>query len=204
MQNHLPSILLFAAAANMDSFMLGLSYGLKKTRIGWKTNSIVGVITAIGTALSMLFGQGILAFFPFGSANAAGGLLILGIGLAGFLRFALPQEPNQESDQGSSQESGQNTGQNPDPNAGVKTLTTKEVVWLSLALTVNNIALGVGASFTGMHVLSTTLCSFAISVLFLHSGNTLGSQSRLPIHARLAEGLANLMIILLGLYEMLI
>lgn len=200
MQNHLPSILLFAAAANMDSLLIGLSYGLKKTRIGWKANSIVGLITAIGTALSMLFGQGLLTFFPFGSANVAGGLLILGIGVAGFLRFALPQE----SDQKPNQESAQNPGQRPSQQPDTKTLTAREVIWLSLALTVNNIALGVGASFTGMHVLPTTLCSFVISVLFLYGGNTLGYQSRLPIHARFAEGLANLMIVLLGLYEMLI
>lgn len=211
MQIHLPSILLFAAAANMDSFLIGLSYGLKKIRINGKINNIVGIITAIGTALSMLFGQGILTLFPFGSANAAGGLLILGIGLAGFLRFALPQESNpvsnqenRESDQKLTRESGQKADLKSKSDTGGKTLTIRQVVWLSLALTVNNIALGVGASFTGMHVLSTTLCSFLISVLFLYSGNTIGYQSILPLHARYAEGLANLMIVLLGLYEMLI
>lgn len=180
---HLLSMLLFSVSSNLDSLVVGLSYGIKKIPIYWHTNVLVGCISFTGTVLSMLFGKSLLLILPEGLANMAGGIIILLIGAVGLARML------------SDKTSGP---------AAVNGLTIREGVLLGAALTVNNVGLGVGVSITGLPLLPTSLCSFFFSLAFLYAGNRIG-RIQLPVYVDiLVQPLAHLLMIALGLYEIIV
>lgn len=183
---HLFSALLFGVSSNIDNLVVGLSYGIKKTKINWNTNGIVGLISFTGTVLSMLLGKSLLTVLPQGLPNLFGGLVIMLIGAAGFIRFLI----------------GRNSGQTEE--TAVTVISTREAFLLGFALTVNNAGLGVGASITGLPVLPTALCSFFFSLFFLYAGNRIGSTGLPRRFERLAEPAADLLMVVLGLYEIFI
>lgn len=183
MQTHVPSVILLAAAANMDNLIMGVSYGIRKTKISRLSNLIIGLVTALGTALSLALGQSILPVFPERLANIVGGGMIAAIGAAGLLRSFILHTPLEKE---------------------LRLLTWKESLLLGLALTVNNAAIGIGAGITGMSVLPAAACSLAASLLFLRGGNWVGYRHISPQAGRGAEFLANLLMLCLGLYEILV
>ena len=70
--------------------------------------------------------------------------------------------------------------------------------------TLNNIGLGIGASITGLPVLSTALGSFLFSLVFLYIGNLVGRSKLSEVVGAFAEPLAALLMIGLGVYEIFI
>lgn len=186
MQLHLLSVLVFCVSSNMDSLVVGLSYGMKKIPIHWLTNVLVGLISFAGTILSMLFGKRLLTVIPVSFANLFGGMIIILIGAAGMLRLFI----------------GRKSGHSGETAANV--LTIRETVLLGAGLTVNNIGLGVGASITGFPLRATACCSLLCSLVFLCAGNRIG-YTRLPRRfEKFAEPVADVLMILLGLYEIFI
>lgn len=186
MQLHLLSTLLFVFTANADNLAVGLSYGIKKVPIGWRANLVIALITLIGTVSSMLFGKSILLLLPEHFAGILGGLIIILIGLAGLIRFFVQKRTGTPE------------------NTRIQALTIKEAVLLALALTINNIGLGIGASITGLPISTTAACSFLSSVLLLRWGNRIGRSRLAKLVGSYAEPLANLLIISLGIYEIFI
>ncbi len=170
----------------MDSFAVGLSYGLRRVRIRWADDLLMGGITFAGTALSMLPGEFIPLLTPHAAGLLGGGIIFLaGLGgLAGCLR---------------------SSGGAHVPLRGGPCLpmTRRQAAAAGTALTMNNIGLGVGAGIAGMPLLPASLLCLGCSLVFLYTGNRLG-RSRLAARAgRLAEPAANLALIGLGLYELL-
>ena len=53
---HLISSLLFALSANIDSFIVGMSYGIKKSDISLLKSTIISLVTLIGTIAAILMG----------------------------------------------------------------------------------------------------------------------------------------------------
>ena len=170
----------------MDNLVVGLSYGLKKTKINWLTNVIVGLISFSGTVLSMLLGKSLLTLLPQRLTNILGGLVIVLIGAAGLIRFLI----------------GRNSDNAEEPAGAV--IPIREAFLLGFALTVNNVGLGVGASITGLPVLPTALCSFFFSLFFLYAGNRLGRAELPRRFQKFAEPAADLLMMILGLYEIFI
>ena len=75
------SALLFGISANIDTLVLGFSYGIKKQRISLKTNLLLSLITLAGTLLSIGLGLHLASFLSLQAAQIAGSLLLIGLGL---------------------------------------------------------------------------------------------------------------------------
>lgn len=191
MQIHLLSALLFGVSSNTDNLVVGMSYGIKKMPIRWSENLIVALITFMGTVLSMILGKSVLLFLPQKLAGILGSVIIILIGAVGLVKFFMKTKKPEE-------ESGEET------ELALQTLTRTEALILGLALTLNNIGLGIGASITGLPVLSTALCSFLFSLLFLYIGNLIGRSKIAELVGEFAEPLASLLMIGLGVYEIFI
>ena len=56
---YIVSVFLFAAAANLDSFVVGLSYGVRRVHIQFRANLLIAGIVMLGTFLSMVLGAGL-------------------------------------------------------------------------------------------------------------------------------------------------
>ena len=188
---HLLSIVLFALSSNLDSFVVGMSYGVKQVRIGLRPNLLIGGITFIGTALSMVCGKGLLRLIPVRAASILGSAVIILIGVycLGSYLLRVVFHPARE-ERGAA--------------AGIKLLSNRAAAILGIGLTVNNMGLGIGASIAGLSVFTTSLCSLLSSLLFLWSGNRLGHRLFTGGIGRYAEPAASVIIIVLGVYELFV
>lgn len=188
---HLISSILFGLSANVDSFVIGVSYGLKKVHITLAVNLVIGFITFLGTLLSISLGEKLLFFFPPAIAKYIGCGVLIFLGFYYLIIYLIKKEPSELKTADIFSET-------------PTTLSWKEAISVSLALTLNNAGMGVGASISGIPLISTSLLSFLFSASFLFWGNKLGKSSLLLRLSKYAEPASGLLIILLGIYELLI
>ena len=85
--------------------------------------------------------------------------------------------------------------------SAVKNISLKETLVLSMVLTISNVALGIGASITGMPELITSLTTFVCSYVFI---GTVQKFKRLNFKGKYADIISGIILIILGLYELTI
>lgn len=191
------SILLFALSSNMDNFIIGTSYGIKKIQINFAANLVIGVITCVGTVLSMLAGRGLLGFVPEAAAKLLGSTVLLIIGgacLAKYLyqKIKPPGGPSSAAD-----------GLEKYDKDKSKRIELRESLALGCALSINNIGLGVSASMAGLNIAAASAASLICSLLFIYAGNLFGNGCISKFFGKYAEPLASVIIILLGVFAMI-
>ncbi|MGC4019169.1 MAG: manganese efflux pump [Muricomes sp.] len=198
---HLIPALLFALSANIDSFIIGISYGIKKSNISLLKSVLISLVTLAGTVSAILMGTKISQYLPSASSQAIGCALLIGLGLYyilkslfSYLRTKLkkPEVTSNEFTPDSSD------------NHSIKDslLTMKEGILVGLALSINNVGMGIGASITGLKLVPTAIISLLVSVIFLYAGNVIGKTKMPRISDRMADVLSGLILIGLGLYEL--
>lgn len=87
-------VFLFSFSANIDSFIIGISYGLRKTKIRPSQNLFIAFITLCGTLGALLFGSGIQKLFTLPFTDSAGSLILLALGVYYLLKFLIPNLKN--------------------------------------------------------------------------------------------------------------
>lgn len=178
------STVTFAACSTADGFAVGLSLGLRRVRIGWASNLMVGLVTLLGTALSMLLGCRLTAYISPGTARLLGGGIILIMGAWGLITSQQERPPD-------------NLETGP-----TMVIAQPSAALLGCALAFNNVGLGIGASMTGLHPIPTALLSLGCSLIFLWGGNRLGRSRLAAIAGNWSECCANWLMILLGIWEL--
>lgn len=179
------STITFAACSTVDGFAVGLSLGLRRVRISWVSNLMVGFITLLGTALSMLVGCRLTSHIPPGIARMVGGGIILAMGIWGL--NCAPQKDSSNSIQ----------------SGPIVTIAQHSAALLGCALAFNNVGLGIGASMAGLHPIPTALLSLGCSLIFLWGGNRVGRSRLASITGNWAECCANWLMVGLGIWELL-
>lgn len=187
------SSLLFSISANVDNFVVGLSYGIKGIKIGGLSNLIISLVTFAGTILSMLFSKFIIRFIPRHVTSIIGSIILIAIGGWTIIGPLLKNT----NDKG--------ILNNPEKADKDKSLhiDSKESITLALALSLNNIGLGVGASMAGLNIVTTSLLTLVFSLIMIRIGYILGEvylSNRFSEKATLVSGI---LIVLLGVGELL-
>lgn len=164
------SALLFAVSADIDVFLIGLSYGIKKQRIPLPANLCISSITFAGTLIAILAGSSLAAFVPQRAAVIAGSALLILLGLYYCLKYLVTAYPKRRDCPKAVS----------DLSAAVRqealSMSRKDMLFLGLALAVNNAAMGIGASFGGIPILLTSSLTLLLAMLFLALGNGLGTR----------------------------
>ena len=199
---HLISSLLFAISANIDSFIVGMSYGIKKSNIDLLKSTVISLVTLTGTVIAILMGTQISQFLPASSTQAIGCALLIGLGLYYIIKsfFSYIREKIKKAEV-KSNECGSGTQNNVPAKASL--LTMKEGLFLGLALSINNFGMGIGASITGLKLLHTAVMSLVVSVIFLYAGNLIGKTKVPHISDQSADFISGLILAALGIYELL-
>jgi putative sporulation protein YtaF len=142
----------------------------------------------------MALGKLLLKVIPENIENSLGSIILLLIGLWSILKPLL-----KGSDSGSILE-------NPEKVDIDKSsvIDAKESVILALALTVNNIGIGIGASITGLNIAVTSLLTFAASIIMITVGYFIGSRYLSRVVNKRTAIISGLLIIILAVYELLI
>ena len=191
---HILSSLLFAFSANIDNFVVGLSYGIKKIKIGFMSNLLIALISLAGTVLSMLAGKIIFSFIPKNVSNYVGSIMLILIGTWTLVKPLLKNKPSDDILDHPEKADIDNSS----------SIDVKESIVLACALTINNVGLGIGASITGLNIVMTSLLTFIFSLLMIIIGHTFGSYYLSKVFSKRAAFVSGLIIIALGVYEMFI
>lgn len=185
------SSLVFALSSNIDNFVVGLTYGIKRIKINFISLFVIALITTFGTVISMTLGKAIFYFISAELANLIGGLILIIIGLWGIIKYFF--------------KIGDKIINNPEKIDRDKSLSidAKEAIILAIALSFNNIGLGVGASFSGLNLTITSVITFIFSFLMLVWGRLVGMKYFSKALEDKAMIFSAILIVILGIYEII-
>lgn len=205
------SSLLFGISASLDALLVGISYGIRHIRIRLWQNLAISLITLLGTCLSVGLGHRMAAFLPDLVSEYAGSLVLILLGLYYMVKWMITHlhllrrkaapgsfaEPDAAAAGNDMLCTASVHGPQPPP-----CLQPAEVLTLSLTLSLNNLSAGFSASLAGLPLLSAAAGTFVCSVLFLLSGNRLGSCRWLQLAGCAAEPASGILLIGLGLIQL--
>lgn len=194
------SVFLFSLSANIDSFTVGLAYGISGIRIDYKSNLLIAIITSLGTFISMAIGLFIKEFISSRILSLIGCILLVSLGI---LIIVKSFENRKLDEENTSYSDILVEHQKKDENEIVY-IDIKESIALGLALSLNNFGLGIGASTIGINIYLTTIVTFILSILCILFGVKLGKKYLSKRLKQYADVISGLIIIFLGLYEFFI
>lgn len=198
---HWISVLLIAFASNLDNLAIGISLGVRSTKIPAYSNGIIAGITMAGTYLSMNAGAFISEFISEKTANLLGAAVIVIIG-AWSAATSLRSKTTRRTT--SDDRDLVHVIRNPD-DADVdhnQVISLKESAVLGMALALNNMATGLGAGATGVSAMWTTIAAGVFSLFFIKFGSEFGLTVARSWFGRYSEMVAGILLLLIGLYEM--
>jgi putative Mn2+ efflux pump MntP len=162
MFDQMASSLLFGVAANTDNLTIGVAYGMKRRRIRWQQNLVIGVVTTLVTLVAMALGRQIRDMLPLRMPDILGGAL-----LVAFAAWNVYWERCGASDRPSVPAS---------RFAQRNSVGMGETLFLSGTLSINNVGLAIAGGIGGVGYLSAALSIFGFSVAMLALGQTVGSN----------------------------
>ena len=154
------STLLFGIAANADNLTLGFAYGLKGRRIGWLANLLIAIITTAITLVALIFGRAISALLPVGLPTVVGGSLLVALAA-----WSLFRDRNRQLEHSAVARTD-----------GRGSIGLTETLYLSGALSINNIGLAVAGGIGGIDPAPAAISIFFFSVVMLVLGQALSAK----------------------------
>lgn len=196
------SVFLLSLSANIDSFTVGLAYGMKNIQIDHKSNILIATITSMGTFISMGIGLFTKRLVPAKALSVIGCIILIVLGISMILNSLKSKKDVSEKDENSYTEILIRPQVADVDKSGY--IDMKEATTLGFALSLNNFGLGVGASATGINIHLTTICTFILSVLCIIIGVRIGKKCISKTLRKYADLISGIMILALGLYELLL
>jgi putative sporulation protein YtaF len=201
------TLLLLAFAVSLDSFSTGLTYGLRKVTIPFKSISIISICSATTLLIAMLVGQTIQTFISPEVAGRFGGLILILLGAVVLYQFFRPEKEVEVKEEKTL------------INFEIKsiglviqilrrpltadfdksgTITGIEAFMLGIALSLDAFGAGIGAALLSFSPIILALAVMMMSFLFLNGGLKMG---RFFSHIRWIQRvsfLPGLLLILIG------
>ena len=160
--------LLLAISSSIDSLGIGITYGIKKTKISKIGKIVLFVISLVVTYISILFGNTIQYILPKFFTNFIGCLILICMGI--YICF---QALKKEKDS-------QNIFNNPissDLNHS-KVIEPKEALILAIALSLDSFCIGVCGAITDINLSFFPFLVSIFQLVFLNLGSYLGINIR--------------------------
>jgi len=202
---HIFSALIFAIVVSIDNFTVGIAYGVKKIRISPSSNILIGLISSLGTLLSMILGLAIINLISAKTANLLGCIILLTLGIYFIIDFFKKKFNIQSFKLQLKPDLSVCTVLLNYPEfADVDksgTLELKESIMLAFALALNNFGLGIGVGITGINIIQVTIFTFITSILSILIGYTIGQKYLSKLLGDYASLFSGCLIIFLSIYE---
>lgn len=196
--------LLLSVSANLDTFAVCISYGMKKVKLSFIGALLISLITSLGTFLSMYLGKIITNFISPKIVTIIGGILLLILGLKIVIDFLKKYRKSHVEDllrhkKVSYGEILDNPIKADADNSG--DIDIKECITLSIALTLNNLSVGIAASIAGISILLNTLFTFILTWINIGIGFYVGRRYASKLVGKYSDLVSGILIIILGIYQ---
>ena len=206
--NIIPSIFL-AFSESLDSLIIVIAYVVKKIRIGLFINIVIALIVNCGTFISMVLGSVLNKFIPIIICNYVGAILLLIVGLYMIVEYLKKSKSLKQDNSKTTNDIMESLDydeimiQNKTSDAdGSGNIELREAVTLALALSVNNFALGLGASMSGISIPLTTIFTFVFSIVILIIGLKLGNSILSKVLGKYSPLFSALIILIMGIVQL--
>ena len=173
------SLLLFLAAANLDTALLAMSWSLRRRRLSRRAALVIAGVTTAATWLSLVLGGLASGWLPAAVSGRVGGGLLLAMGV-----WVLADGPGERAEE---------------PPVPV---SLGESAGLALTLGANNAGMGVGAGLAGSGPSLAALCNLFLTAGALALGRWLGGRTRGTWFTRWAPVGSGVLLIVLGAVEL--
>lgn len=207
---HVISTLLFVISANLDNLAISIAYGMDNIKIKKASNLLIALISGLGTFISMFIGKSIINFLSPFIANLLGCILLIAIGGWFIIDFIIKNNNNSSNHMNkvnkNTLEHYTDILSNPiivDKNNS-NSIDIRESLSLSIALALNNFALGFSASITGLNIYLTSVFTFFFSFICIIIGSAIGKSYFSKLFGKYSSLISGLIIILLGIYEIFV
>lgn len=206
------TLLLLALAVSLDSFSVGLTYGLRKMRIPLKSILIIACCSAATLSIAMMIGHVIVRFISPEAAGTVGGVILIGIGAWVLYQFfrpekereLLPHEKTIVTLEIKSLGLVINILQKPMSADFDKsgTITGIEAIMLGLALSLDAFGAGIGAALLGYSPVVLALMVAAMSSLFVFGGMRIGAIFAHNSFMQKFSFLPGVILIIIGIWKL--
>lgn len=201
------SALILAISASLDSLSVGIAYGCDNIKISLKNITIISLITAFGTLISMILGYFLSSFLTETLSNIIGSILLICIGLWFIISFFSKKNEQPIDIQLPSEGCNyKNILGNPSmaDTDNSKTIDTKECICLSIALSLNNLGLGISASITGINPITATILTFLTGMMFFLLGFIIGKKFLSKFLGDYSNLFSGILILALAVFQVLL
>ena len=151
------SCVLLAISVSIDALGIGITYGLKNTRISICSIFILCILSLFFTSISISLGNELLSILPHLYVKIIGCIILFVIGIA-IICQALKNK-NLSYDLDNSQK-----------------IEWKEAILLGIALSIDSIGVGIGSSLLGLTTLFFPILVASFQLLFLSIGKFISSK----------------------------
>jgi putative sporulation protein YtaF len=222
---HLISSILLAVSSNLDNLGVAIAFGMRKVQVQWKANLLIAALTGIGTLLSMK--AGVYATYllsPFWN-NLISSVIMVSVGIwVMFQSWGNLKEKDSMETLPRVKPITKNAPKTvislriktfevlirileepstvDQDSSGVVDL--KEAALLGVALSLNNIAGGIGGGMAGLNPELTALLAMIISYIFFEMGVKFSRSYLAKYLGDHASRLAGAILIGIGIYEFFI
>ncbi|WNS74553.1 sporulation membrane protein YtaF [Bacillus sp. DTU_2020_1000418_1_SI_GHA_SEK_038] len=208
---HTISLLILAFAVSLDSFSVGLTYGLRKMSIPLKSIGIIAFCSAIALVIAMTIGRFIIGFFSPAFAESVGGIILIGLGAwvlfqffrSGKSRDVLPHEKTIVNFEIKSLGLVIQILQKPMAADFDKsgTITGIEALMLGLALSLDAFGAGIGAAMLGYSPYYLAITVAVMSSLFVYMGRKVGAVFSKSDWVQKFSFVPGILLILIGIWK---
>jgi putative Mn2+ efflux pump MntP len=171
---------LFSLSSNLDNFIVGVGYGIKKEIIPWFSNLLIAIITTVITGLSMMFGKYIVIWLPASLTNLVGAVIFIAIGLW-FMANDIFRKQKESVEK------------------HPKILNWKNAIGLGVLLSINNIGVGMLGGITGLSLFSVLTLTFLTCLILTYIGNHLGDHIVGSFIVKNSDLISGAILIILGI-----
>jgi putative sporulation protein YtaF len=195
----LPAVLI-AAVSNLDNLAAGFAFGSTAKRIAAVPNAIIAAITMVATGGALTLGHALPRLTTQSTATLLGGLMLIAIG-AWTVAASVATLRTSVSGPGAAAEGRLRLASGPLAGhvAGNGVISHREAVALGIALSLNNVAAGLGAGAAGITPLTTTLLAGGFSLACVGGGSRIGWAIARHLTGRYAPTLGGAILVALGI-----
>nr|WP_279325996.1 sporulation membrane protein YtaF [Bacillus sp. FJAT-47783] len=208
------SLILLALAVSLDSFSVGLTYGLRTLKIPFKSIVVIACCSAITLLAAMMVGQLLQNMLPAVLTERLGGFILILIGAWVLYQFFQSNEQEDHEDK---------THEKTILNVEIKsigvviqilqkpttadmdksgTITGIEALLLGVALSLDAFGAGIGAALLGYPPLYMAVLVATMSSLFVYVGIQMGHVFSKISFVEKITWLPGLILILIGILKM--
>lgn len=209
--NDLLSLLLLGIAVSLDSFTVGLTYGMRKVTIPVKSFVIIFACTFIVLLTAMGIGSIIELFISYEAAERVGGIILITIGIWVLYQFLTSQDTSEQRKStikivdleikrlGLIIKILKKPTEADFDRSG--TIGSTEALFLGLALSLDSFGAGIGAALIDLPPVLFSIVVTVSSVIFVIAGINIGLIFRNMNWVKKLTFLPGIALILIGLFK---